>query len=44
MTVNGSTAYRKGEYFRKELNVANSNASVWQSVTNAVSGETTGGR
>ena len=41
VTVNGSTAYRKGEYFRKELSVSNTSTSVWQSVTNAASGETT---
>ena len=33
VTVNGQTAYRKGEYFRQQLSVANSSAPVWQSVT-----------
>ena len=32
--VNGSTAYRKGEYFRKEVSVANTSAAVWQSISN----------
>src|SRR6185503_7942012 len=28
------SAYRKGEYFRKEVSVANSSAAVWQSISN----------
>ena len=34
VTVNGQTAYRKGEYFRQQLSVANTSNPVWQSVTN----------
>lgn len=34
VTVNGNQADRKGQYFHKEINVANSGQSVWQSVTN----------
>ena len=33
VTVNGQTAYRKGEYFREQLGVTNTTAAVWQSVT-----------
>ena len=40
VTVGGQTAYRKGEYFRKELSVDNSSAPVWQSVTVAATGQT----
>ena len=41
-TVNGNSVYRKGEFYDYALGVANSSASVWQSVTNqAVSGSTT---
>ena len=39
VTVNGQTAYRKGEYFRQQLSVTNASAPVWQSVTNAASGQ-----
>jgi len=35
VTVNGQTAYRKNEYYRQQLSVANTSAAVWQSVTNA---------
>ena len=38
--VNGQLAYRKGEYFRKELSVNNASAPVWQSVTVTATGET----
>jgi YD repeat-containing protein len=41
ITVNSQTPYRKGEYFREELSVANSSAPVWQSVSVAEPGETT---
>lgn len=34
VTVNNESTYRKGAYFRKELNVANSSAAVWQGITN----------
>jgi RHS repeat-associated protein len=33
VTVNGQTAYRKGEYFREQLGVTNTTAAVWQNVT-----------
>lgn len=33
VTVNSGSAYRKGEYFWKELSVANSSVPVWQSLT-----------
>jgi RHS repeat-associated protein len=33
VTVNGQTAYRKGEYFRQQLGVTNTLAAVWQNVT-----------
>jgi RHS repeat-associated protein len=33
ITVNGATAYRKGEYFRQQLGVANGNGPVWTNVT-----------
>jgi RHS repeat-associated protein len=39
--VNGQLAYRKGEYFRKELSVNNASAPVWQQVTVTASGEPT---
>jgi RHS repeat-associated protein len=40
VTVNGQTAYRKGEYFRQQLTVNNASTAVWQSVTNAETGQT----
>jgi len=40
VTVNSLVPYRKGEYFRKELTVANSSAPVWQSVAVAATGQT----
>lgn len=40
VTVNGTTAYRKGEYFRQEVSVHNTTTSVWQSVTAHASGQT----
>lgn len=33
VTVNSSSVYRKGEYFWKELSVANGSASIWQSLS-----------
>jgi len=39
--VNGQLAYRKGEYFRRELTVNNASAPVWQPVTVTASGEPT---
>ena len=39
--VNGQLAYRKGEYFRKELSVNNASGPVWQQVTATASGEPT---
>ena len=41
MTVNTLTSCRKGEYFRKEISVANTSVAVWQSVTVAATSETT---
>ena len=34
VNVNNTLAYRKGEYYRVELNPNNASAAVWQSVTN----------
>jgi RHS repeat-associated protein len=34
VTVSGSSAYRKGEYYWKELSINNAGGPVWQSVTN----------
>ena len=41
VTVNGATAYRKGEYFRKEISVNNSSSAVWQSIAVSATNETT---
>src|SRR5439155_10561123 len=41
VTVNTASVYRHGEYFRKELSVANTSVPVWQSVAVAATGETT---
>ena len=41
VTVNGTTPYRKGEYFRQQLSVVNTSSAVWQSVTNSAPNETT---
>jgi RHS repeat-associated protein len=38
VTVNSQTAYRKGEYFRREVTASNSSAPDWEGVTVAVSG------
>jgi RHS repeat-associated protein len=40
LTVNTQTAYRKGEYFRKEVSVSNGATPVWQSVTVQATGQT----
>jgi hypothetical protein len=40
MTVNSQAAYRKGEYFRQQLNVSNGSTSGWQSVTVHATGQT----
>ncbi len=40
MTVNSQTAYRKGEYFRKELAVGNASASLWTNIIVAATGQT----
>jgi hypothetical protein len=37
VTVNGSSPYRKGEYFWKELAINNASAAIWQAVTNIAS-------
>jgi RHS repeat-associated protein len=37
VTNNGEAAYRKGEYFWKELSISNASAAIWQSVTNIAS-------
>ena len=34
VTVNGGVADRRGEYFHREISVANTNQPVWQNVTN----------
>jgi RHS repeat-associated protein len=44
VTVNGGVADRKGEFFHKAINVANSGGPVWQEVTNCAGTSTvTGG-
>ena len=45
VTVNGSSSgvYRRGEYFRKEVAVANSTAPVWQSLSLSAGGTATAG-
>jgi YD repeat-containing protein len=40
VSVNSQTAYRKGEYFRKELPVANTNSPLWTNITVAAAGQT----
>jgi RHS repeat-associated protein len=40
VTVNSQTAYRKGEFFRKELAVNNASASLWTNMVVAASGQT----
>jgi len=41
VTVNGQTAYRKGEYFRQQLSVSNTTAPVWLTVTISATNQTT---
>jgi len=41
VTVNGTVAYRKGEYFRQQLAVNNSSSAAWQGATNSAAGQTT---
>ena len=41
VTVNSQAAYRRGEYFWKELTPDNGSVPVWQSVSAAATGETT---
>lgn len=40
VTVNGQTASRKGEYFRKELAVDNSTSALWTNITVSATNET----
>ncbi len=40
VTVNSQATYRKGEYFRKAVTVANSSTPVWQSITVSAAGQT----
>jgi hypothetical protein len=40
VTVNGSTAYRKGEYFRQELSLANASSALWSNIVVAATGQT----
>jgi RHS repeat-associated protein len=40
VAVNGQTAYRKGEYFRKELSVNNGSMPQWTNLTVASPGQT----
>jgi YD repeat-containing protein len=40
VTVNGQTAYRKAEYFRKELAADNSAKPLWTNIVVAASGQT----
>ena len=39
VTVNGQTAYRKGEYFRAEVAVNNSSVPVWEQITVGATGQ-----
>jgi RHS repeat-associated protein len=39
VTVNGQTAYRKGEYFRQQLNVNNASSAVWSNITVSATGQ-----
>jgi RHS repeat-associated protein len=41
VTVNSLAPYRKGEFYRKEITVANSSVPVWQSISVAAPNETT---
>ncbi len=40
VTMNALAAYRKGEYFRKELGVGNNSAALWTNVIVAATGQT----
>jgi hypothetical protein len=40
VTVNGNTAYRKGEYFRNQLAMDNSSSALWTNVIVAATGQT----
>jgi RHS repeat-associated protein len=40
VTVNGQTAYRKGEYFRDELGVNNTSAALWTNLISAATSQT----
>jgi RHS repeat-associated protein len=40
VTVNGQTAYRKGEYFRDELPVNNTNSALWSNIVVTATGQT----
>ena len=40
VTVNGQTAYRKGEYFRQELTNDNSSSALWTNIIVAAMGQT----
>jgi len=40
VTVNSATAYRKSEYYREQLSVANASSPVWEDVTVAAPGQT----
>ncbi len=39
VTVNGATAYRKGEYFRQEVSLSNGSTPVWEGITVTESGQ-----
>ncbi len=41
VTVNGATAERYGQYYRKEISTNNISAAAWLGVTNTASGEST---
>jgi RHS repeat-associated protein len=43
VTVNSAGAYRKGEYFRKELTVTNSSSAVWMGVSATAGGSPVSG-
>jgi len=43
VTVNGSNAYRKNEYFRQQLGVTNNSAAVWDGITITNGGATNTG-
>jgi len=39
VTLNGTTAYRKGEYFRQQLPIGNSSSAVWTNITVSTAGQ-----